>query len=405
LLAPGAYHRILRRVLILIVLLIVYGSLYPWHFTVPHLLANPLWILVHSWHALAPRYFLRDIVVNVALYIPLGFAAHLVFRQSRVPGLGIYGPILLGLSLSTAVELAQLLEPARDTSSLDVITNVAGSFSGVLLGLLFEAIASRRPGGKFRMAIEWKIADRAALALAFCWVAWLIFPLFPALSIYSLMRRLAVFAHSSPFDPLMLVSTAAAWYAGGLLVSATGPRISRRWFLAALLAIPGQFFIADRQPVQSELIGATCGALLFALPQRTREPSRTDAWAFLAVIVVRGLSPFHFATRDVSFEWIPFGATLGSEWQSAAAVLIEKIFYYGTAIWLLRAAGLKRALATIAVAAILAAIEILQTHLPGRTPEITDPILALVLGFVLSTLAGPGAAGVSECHRIRGRTY
>ena len=38
---------------------------------------------------------------------------------------------------------------------------------------------------------------------------------------------------------------------------------------------------------------------------------------------------------------------------------------------------------TVAVAGVLAAIEAIQRYLPGRTPEITDPILALVLGAML----------------------
>lgn len=41
------------------------------------------------------------------------------------------------------------------------------------------------------------------------------------------------------------------------------------------------------------------------------------------------------------------------------------MFYYGTAIWLLRAAGVRLVLSVILVAAVLASIEILQIHLPG----------------------------------------
>ena len=114
-----------------------------------------------------------------------------------------------------------------------------------------------------------------------------------------------------------------------------------------------------------------------------------EAWIFLAVILFRGLSPFHFVAEAAAFNWIPFVATLLGDWQSAAGTLIEKIFYYGTAIWLLRAAGLKLLRSVIAVAVVLAAIEIVQIHLPGRTPEITDPVLAVLLGFVLATLSIP----------------
>jgi VanZ family protein len=385
---PRAYHRILRRVLILVVLLIVYGCLYPWRFTIPHLAANPLAVLLHSWPSLAPRYFVRDVLINVSLYVPLGFAGHLHFRRSAWPGFGFYGPVLLGLFLSVSMELLQLLEPARNTNMVDVITNVTGSALGVALGVLFEAIAA--PAAPAH-AMEWKTADRAALTLAFCWIAWLFFPLFPALSRYGVASKIRGFLHSSPLDLRTLLSAAFAWYAGGLLISAAGIAMPRRWFAVTLIAVPIQFLIVDKQPTQAFLLGAITGTVLFLLLHSDGAPNwppaAKEAWAFLGLIVLRGLVPFHFTSRAQPFGWVPFGATLDSEWQSAGRILIEKIFYYGTTIWLLRTAGLKRARATLMVVATLAAIELVQIHLPGRTPEITDPLLALLLGFVLATLS------------------
>jgi VanZ family protein len=382
------YHRSLRRVLILIVVMIVYGSLYPWRFAPVHLAANPLWILLHSWGPQPLRYLLRDAIVNVALYIPLGFAAHSAFRNSRLPGFGIYRPLLLGTLLSTAMELMQLLEPVRHTSIADVITNVIGTGFGVMAGLLFETLASSGDSRKRRHSPD-KAPDRGALMLAFGWVAWILFPLFPVISRFELSRKLAVFEHARLIDPVLLVSTAASWYAGGLLLAAAGVRISRAWFALTLLAIPAQFLVVERQPLPSLALGAIAGVVLFAACHRARTPTKTEAWIFLAVILFRGLSPFHFVAEAKEFNWTPFVATLLGDWQSAAGTLIEKIFYYGTAVWLLRAAGLRLMLSVIVVATVLASIEIMQIHLPGRTPEITDPVLAILLGFVLAMLSRP----------------
>jgi hypothetical protein len=83
------------------------------------------------------------------------------------------------------------------------------------------------------------------------------------------------------------------------------------------------------------------------------------------------------------------GHSGGLCFQRRSPLLIEKVFYYGTAIWLLRAAGIRLVLSVILVAAVLASIEIVQIHLPGRTPEITDPILAVLMGFVLAMLSRP----------------
>jgi VanZ family protein len=375
---------VLRRLLVLVVVLIVYGSLYPWHFVPPDLTANPFWILLHSSHEMPFRYLLRDIIVNISLYIPLGFAGHLAFRQSRWPAFSIYAPVLLGLLLSTTMELTQLLVPTRDTSIADVVTNVIGSGIGVMLGLVFEAIVARnRWPSRTR---NYRVADRGALILAFCWAAWLLFPLFPALNSFELSRRLALFEHSRLFDPVPLVSAAASWYAAGLLLTAAA-RVPPAWLALTLLVIPSQFLIADRQPLPSLLLGAIVGVVLFLARHRSGAPSKAEAWVFLAVIAVRGLAPFHFVAAPAPFNWVPFVPMLSGDWQSLAGVLLEKTFYYGTAIWLLRASGLKWMPSVIAVAAVLASIEIVQIHLPGRVPETTDPVLAILLGFVLAILS------------------
>lgn len=349
-----------------------------------HLAANPFWILLHSWRVPPGTWFLRDAIVNVVLYVPLGFVGYLAFRRSRLPGFAIYGPVLLGLCLSVAMELVQLLEPSRTTSMIDVITNIAGSVFGVGGGLLFSRLA---PGRTFESARSRKKRrpDRSAGLLALCWAAWLLFPAFPLIGIYEPRQRLGIFLRSHLFDPVLLVSHAAAFFAAGLLIAAAGVRISRPWFFATVLAIPAQFFIAGRQPVPAALLGAIVGALLFAArPSSVNSVRRIEAWLFLGVLLFRGLSPFRFVPGTAGFDWVPFEAALTDDWQIAAGILLEKIFYYGTAIWLLRAAGMTLRWAVVVVAAVLLGIEIAQTHLPGRTPEITDPILAIVMGFVLA---------------------
>jgi hypothetical protein len=62
--------------LLLVVALIVYGSLYPFAFDFHHA-ANPLTVLLHSWPEGFDRFVLRDAVINLLLYAPLGVAAFL----------------------------------------------------------------------------------------------------------------------------------------------------------------------------------------------------------------------------------------------------------------------------------------------------------------------------------------
>lgn len=345
--------------------------------------ASPLSLLLHTWHPVLNRFTVRDAIVNVALYLPLGMAGFLALRSH----MRYWGPVAGGLVLSCSMEMIQLFEPTRDASALDVVTNVAGSILGVVAGVLFETLAFKATGPVDRNSPRAKPADRAALSLVFLWVAYLVFPFFPLVGTFGPKQKLHTFLGTPVFVPVMVVSVAAVWFAAGLLLRAAGLKRPVRWLAVSLLAIPLQIFIVDRQPVPSDLIGAVLGILGFLAVGGNARLRPLEAGAFLAVIVLRGLAPFHWSEAAQNFTWIPFAGFLASPWQLALLTLIEKGFYYGTATWLLRRAGMPVVAATALVAAVLAGIEFAQIRLPGRTAEITDPVLAILLGIGVASLS------------------
>ena len=74
------------RLLLIVVAVIVYGSLYPFAFPFrPHRRQSAL-ILLHAWPAQIDRFAWRDAGVNVLLYFPLGLTAVLVLAR-RFPAL------------------------------------------------------------------------------------------------------------------------------------------------------------------------------------------------------------------------------------------------------------------------------------------------------------------------------
>ena len=345
-----------------------------------HLPLNPLSILFfYSWGAVFNRFTLRDMIVNVVLYLPFGMAGFLAFRGR----LRYWGPVIGGFVLSSSIEMIQLFEPTRNTSAIDVTTNVIGTILGVAAGAVFERIA----GPIDRTAARGRRVDRAALSLTFLWAAYLVFPLFPLVGFFGPRRKLQIFLHSPVFTPMAVISAAAVWFAAGILLRAAGFRRATLWLALSILAIPLQFFIVDRQPVPSDLIGAAVGILLALAVGRNSRLRLIEAVAFLAVIALRGLAPFHWRQFAQGFTWIPFGGLLYSPWQLALHTLIEKGFYYGAAIWLFASSRMRMPLATALVAAALLGIEVAQLWLPGRTAEITDPVLAILLGIGMASLS------------------
>lgn len=125
---------------------------------------------------------------------------------------------------------------------------------------------------------------------------------------------------------------------------------------------------------------------LLAAPDRPEYKGRLAAVlaaGVMSLLIVRGLSPFHFQSIPAHFNWVPFIGVLNAEWIVGLPVFLEKAFYYGTAIWLMRRAGMPLVYSTAIAGSILAGIEAAQRYLPNHTPEITDPLLACAMGLIL----------------------
>lgn len=336
-----------------------------------------MWILLHSWSNTLDRRFLADIIVNIVLYVPLGMAGYLAFRKHRIAG-----PVVLGMVLSACIEMAQLFVPGRYCSAVDLVNNTLGSALGVICGLLFEQLAGPGP---ISFSLR-KLKDRPALALLFCWVGSLLFPLFPVMHLSTFRDEFIHFRQAPLLQAVPFISDAASWFVAGRLLLAAGVESPSAWLGVALLLVPAQFLIVTRDPVPVNFIGSIAGFILFVFAGPRAGRQKVWAGVFVVVLLIRGLAPFNLTSAH-TFHWVPFEGFLNTDWQAGLRILLEKMFYYGTAIWLLRAAGLRWRSATGIIAIVLAAIEILQTHLPGRTPEITDPLLAILAGFGLYTLS------------------
>ena len=76
-----------------------------------------------------------DIALNVFGFMPFGFIVYAWLRESNKQShLSKYIiAIVLGFSLSLTIELAQILLPTRDSSSLDLLTNTLGTALGIVL--------------------------------------------------------------------------------------------------------------------------------------------------------------------------------------------------------------------------------------------------------------------------------
>jgi VanZ family protein len=358
-----------------VIALIVYGSLYPWHFDFVSRHPNPLLVLFHSWKPQWDRFMLADAAVNLALYFPLGLTAVPAFRR-RWPGAAAAAmALLLGLALSASMEILQVYVPGRDCSLLDVAYNVSGTLAGAAAALVFrsriENLAGRRHG-------RWGLA---AWVLIACWAGYQLYPLIPHLSRTRLREGLLVLVRPGTVSPVEVWSAAAEWLAVALLLSALGRALRPGWLAVAMLSLPLRLLIVDRHTGLEEILGAAAALLIWS-GIGPLSPGAC-AWVLGSAIAARGLAPFRFSAAPRHFSWIPFGASMEDASVFAVVVLFRKAFDYGAEVWLLAEAGVPYVWGGAGVACALAAFEWAQRWLPGRSAEITDPLLALGMALLL----------------------
>ncbi len=111
--------------------LIAFGSLHPFSG----------WQWLGHWSlgfvtAPLPRYLTRtDLITNLLVYLPLGYALALSFGAPRRGGAEVFLATAVGALYSLALESLQQLLPGRIASNLDVFLNILGSCAGALLSL------------------------------------------------------------------------------------------------------------------------------------------------------------------------------------------------------------------------------------------------------------------------------
>jgi VanZ family protein len=372
----------MKRLVIPIVALIVYGSLYPWHFRFAGAPANPLLVLLHAWPPVAwDRFALRDAIVNVLLYLPFGAAAMWALPHRIPRAAGAAAALFGAMALSASMEMTQVYVPGRVCSLFDVLSNTAGGAAGIAVALLYHPAPTGSPRRAAIPAGGWLI-----LAL---FAGYQLYPFFPILSQTRLLHAVERLRAAEGFSLNEVWCSAGEWLAALVVLEAVldaaGLLPSRLWPTLAALCLPLRMVVPDRTLALHEVLGALLGWLAWMLLRR-RLRLRAAVWVLGAAIVLRELAPFHLASAPSAFVWIPFRPTFDSERHSALVILARKAFDYGAMVWLLRANGVSWARAGAAVAAVLAVLEAAQRWLPGRTPETTDAVLTLLLTFFLWSL-------------------
>jgi VanZ family protein len=364
-------------VVLLVVAFILYGSLYPFQFHPRPSAQGPLAYLLstrHHWdHSV-------DLLSNILLYIPFGFFGVCVFgRWGALP------VTIAAAALATGVELAQFFDQGRVTSMGDVYADTIGGGIGAAIAVVVGA------------GVQWPFlrelrADPAAALVLLMWFAYRIYPYVPVTAVHKYSRALAPFVFGPATIPLDVARFAIAWAGIGAILDALYG--ARRALFLLPLAMAGEFLgrilIVDATLKPADVIGA---ALAFAAWILLRRVGQTRfviiALAFIGMIIVARLEPFDFSMPPHAFGWIPFASFMRGSIGVAMQAFCEKFFQYGGLIWLLCQLGLRTGSATVVTVLLLFTTSWAETYVPGRSAEITDAAMALVIGCAFALLGAP----------------
>ncbi|MEO6096842.1 MAG: VanZ family protein [Fibrobacteria bacterium] len=389
----------------LFAIFVVYGTTFPFRFDIDW---RSFLQASHrvNWLILGGRPgdpIISDIAQNILLFLPFGFLGYFstVHKGSRLKKLAI---VLLGAALSVSVEFLQMFSLTRWPAFSDVEFNTLGTALGLFTGVaLKKSVLGFKSHPEARRFLD---ADSAFPAFIFfvltvvgCWA-----PFDFTLSYGTLLDHIESLWRdpvrlSSPDDELV---SFIRYLLTTLFVCRTAHEAGlRRPVLkgVAMMAFLGvalelsQIVVQSRLPqLQDSLVavaGSAAGGIVWHFPGfhlRPRTWTLAGGLAVLASAAAGGLYPYHFTGRHSGFNWIFFLPRYERNTLVALGEFVESAMtFFPLGFLLAYFQPLRRpaAAAALLAGAMALAVEALQGYVPGRYPDVTD-----ALGAMLGGLAG-----------------
>jgi glycopeptide antibiotics resistance protein len=364
---------------VLSALLVLYGTLYPFTLA-PTELSD---ILPRFLESIDRRPGRGDVLSNVILFLPCGFfGMQSLFQHApRISRLMVI--CMLGAAFSFFIESTQTFIVGRDTSVFDLVLNTFGTLVGACAGWvdwnkqLADGIKSHRPPSLF------------PVLLIGAWLGLRLYPYVPTIDFQHVKDAIKPLLTGVISSADVLRHFVFCLVIGRLLQAVLTPRLALLAMPAlALGAIAAKAFLMTRVMNLSEVIGAIAAIVLW-FTVLARHRLRTGILAVLLAVQVaaQGVLPFNLvASTPSQFSFAPFKGFESGSMAINLQSFLEKIFLYGSLIWLMVQSKMRLGVAVAISVVLLTAIELVQTRLVGRVSEITDPLLAIIMGGVLYAL-------------------
>jgi VanZ family protein len=358
---------------------LLYGSLYPISsFRPPE--ESP-WSLLF----IPTRVSKTDALTNVLVYMPFGFCL-----ARALSGRGATFVAMLGALLSLGIEFFQAYLPGRVPSLFDWVLNVLGTYAGA-------RIASRLalPSGIWKECFLPGVRARLGLIAVSTWMLAQLFPFVPSTDVDYLKDGLRPVWHFLRGEAPISWSETTLYALSVLslalvLDSVLRPERRSRVLIALLFGavLAAKVPILTRQLSFDAILGAAVGLVAASVLPQARGLGVAFS-AAVGAVVLDGLRAAPGAVATSAFSWVPLRGHLQNELTGIGDILdgawpFLVLAYVASGAGTLAPAGVA-ALGAVLVFFGVLAIEWLQQFVPGRSPDVTDALLAL-LAWILPWL-------------------
>jgi len=363
--------------LVIIVALILYVSLYPFRFGADGPTAMEV-LRELSW-ARASR---GDMLNNVLLYVPLGFCIALTVEPRFGRLAGIAAGLVGGALLSITMEIMQGSIATRVPSLTDLSLNAAGALAGAIGGSAWHALGARmtpqaNPAGR---------SGAIALVVLVLWLIARLWPFVPDASLRQLKRAVRPL-----FTPEIGWPDLAAFFVGWLVVAQAVFHLARRQrsvdvFLIVIAAVlVGRTFTAGNTLEFAELAAIALLLPVLVLISRVEDRGRSAllAAALGTWLASVALLPALGGARDVAIELPALGEFLGRN-APPPAELAGRAFSYVALTWLLVGSGLFPHVAAGITVLLVVLLGLMQAGAATPVYGWIDVVIAIIAGILVT---------------------
>jgi hypothetical protein len=232
-------------------------------------------------------------------------------------------------------------------------------------------------------------ANRFVILLLMSWLGGRLFPYVPVIHAHKYWDALKPLIFAPVLPPLDVYWHLASWLAIALLLEALFGAARSRAALGVLLSavLLARILITRIVLSPAEVVGGIAAVLAWILLSRLRARAIIVTVLFVTGVVLQSLEPFQFTTMARAFGWVPFRSFLIGPLNAAIISFFEKVFVYGCLVWLLARSGCSWFSSTFWGVTLVMGLRLIQIYLPGRSAEITDAVMVLIIAGIMRLIS------------------